>query len=129
MPPVKTFRVGFARDPVREDDVFLYHKTTHREVYERARRSRPDCDDVILWNTRGEATETTLANLVVDINGESVTPPVACGLLAGTMRSRLLADGIVKERVLRREEVLGAQSVRLINSVRGWIPAELVRTT
>ena len=45
-------------------DVFLFHKTTNRAVYERARR--PDCDDVILWNPAGEVTETTIANLVVE---------------------------------------------------------------
>ena len=49
-------------------DDFLYHKTTNRAVYERARR--PDCDDVILWNPAGEVTETTIANLVVeDVDG------------------------------------------------------------
>ena len=47
------------------DDVFLYHKTTRRNVYDEARRQRPDADTVILWNQAGEATEGTEANLVI----------------------------------------------------------------
>ena len=88
-------RVRFALDPIDPTDVFLFHKTTNRVVYERARR--PDCDDVILWNPAGEVTETTIANLVVeDATGRRVTPPIACGLLPGTMRAELLATGEVQ---------------------------------
>ena len=88
-----------AAHPVDPSDEFLYHKTTNRAVYERARR--PDCDDVILWNPAGEVTETTIANLVVEggmtEQGRRVTPPVACGLLPGTLRAELLATGEVSE--------------------------------
>src|SRR5262245_50283542 len=50
------WRVRLAREPIDPTDPFLYHKTTNRAVYERARL--PDCDDVILWNGAGEATES-----------------------------------------------------------------------
>jgi para-aminobenzoate synthetase/4-amino-4-deoxychorismate lyase len=36
----------------------------HREVYDCAGVSRTDCDDGVLWNTRGEITETGIANVV-----------------------------------------------------------------
>src|SRR5580765_1887322 len=61
------WRVRLAKHPVDPADEFLYHKTTNRAVYERAHR--PDCDDVILWNAAAEVTETTIANLVVEIDG------------------------------------------------------------
>jgi len=38
-------------------------------------------DDVIPWNTHGEITEATIANVVVEIGGERWTPPRTCGLL------------------------------------------------
>ena len=60
-------------------DPFLANKTTHRVVYDTARRARPDVDDVILSNERGEITEATIANIVVEIDGVRVTPPLACG--------------------------------------------------
>jgi para-aminobenzoate synthetase/4-amino-4-deoxychorismate lyase len=45
---------------------------------------------VILWNERGELTEADTANLVLDLAGDWVTPPVMSGLLAGTFRGELL---------------------------------------
>jgi branched-subunit amino acid aminotransferase/4-amino-4-deoxychorismate lyase len=118
--------VGFAKEPVDDSDVFLYHKTTHRTVHARARASRPDCDDVLLWNRRGEVTESTVANVVAILAGQHLTPPVECGLLAGTYRARLLAEGRIREAVLTREDLLRAESVYLINSVRKRIPVELI---
>ncbi len=121
-PPVP-LRVGLARQPVSSADVRLYHKTTRRKVYDVARASRPDCDDVILWNERGELTETTIANLVLEIDGRRYTPPVSSGLLAGTMRANLLERGEVTEQVLMLEDLSRAGGIWLINSVRGWMPA------
>ena len=79
-----------ARTPVDPCDPFLCHKTTRRDVYTRAQAARPDVDDVILWNTHGEITEATIANVVVEIGGERWTPPRTCGLLPGIARGRLV---------------------------------------
>ena len=88
-------RIGLAPQAIDRQDVFFYHKTTRREAYEAALRSRPECDDVLLWNERGEITETCLANVAVRLDGALVTPPVDCGLLAGTLRGWLLERGSV----------------------------------
>ena len=117
-------RLGLAREPVDPDDPFLFHKTTNRGVYERARR--PGLDDVILWNPRGEITESTIANIVVEVDGSRVTPPVACGLLAGTLRAELLARGEIAEAVVRVEDLRRARRLWVINSVQEWRPATLV---
>ena len=71
----------------------LFHKTTRRGPYDAARRERPDAFDVLLANEEGELTELTIGNLVVDLDGEQVTPPREAGLLAGVMRAELLARG------------------------------------
>jgi para-aminobenzoate synthetase/4-amino-4-deoxychorismate lyase len=125
-PERRVWRVALAREPVDPREVFLYHKTTHRQVYERARAAHPDCDDVILWNTRGEITESTLANVVVRLDGRYYTPPVECGLLAGVYREHLLQRGLLRERVLTPNDLRRAEAVCLINSVRGRIRAEVV---
>ena len=88
----RVWRVAVGGEPVASGDWFLRHKTTHREVYNRARAARPDSDDVLLVNERGEITESTIANVVAEIDGVRVTPPVACGLLPGVFRAALL-DG------------------------------------
>ncbi|MFM8007271.1 MAG: aminotransferase class IV, partial [Dolichospermum sp.] len=80
-------KLGMCCTPIDSSNIFLYHKTTNRQVYEIAKASFPDCDDVLLWNERGEITETCIGNIVVDLNGELLTPPVQCGLLAGTFRA------------------------------------------
>ncbi len=118
-------RLGLAPRPVDPELPWLYHKTTRREVYDEALRSRPDCDEVLLWNTRGELTEATRSNIAVEMEGQLLTPPLAGGLLAGTLRERLLAEGRLRERVIRVEELAGRR-VFLMNSVRGLQPAVLV---
>jgi para-aminobenzoate synthetase/4-amino-4-deoxychorismate lyase len=112
-------RVGLAVAPVSSTNVFLYHKTTHREAYDAGRASRPDCDDVILWNERGELTEASAANLVITLDGRAWTPPVSAGLLAGTLRAELLAAGAIVERSLTAADLRRAERIELINSVRG----------
>ncbi|MHC1752227.1 chorismate-binding protein [Humidesulfovibrio sp.] len=121
-------RLGFAAAGAGVDsgDELLAHKTTLRAVYERALASRPDCDDVLLLNERGEVTESSRANLVLRLEGELVTPPLCCGLLPGVFRQRLLEYGIVRERVLVTADVLRAERVWLVNSVRWWMDCELV---
>jgi para-aminobenzoate synthetase/4-amino-4-deoxychorismate lyase len=122
----RTWRVTFASTPVDSRDPFLANKTTHRDVYDAARRARPDMDDVLLSNERGEITEATIANVVVDIDGVRYTPPLACGLLGGVFRGALLASEQIHERVLTQADVTNASRLWLINSVREWIDAVLV---
>ncbi len=125
-PGKQTATIRLSPSPVDSRDPFLYHKTTHRRVYEAARAGCPDCDDVLLWNERGEITETTIANVVVKKNGELITPPVASGLLAGTFRGWLLKRGEIREEVILLDEITGDSCIYLINSVRKWMRAELI---
>ena len=117
-------RVGFAVEPVDSRDVFLYHKTTHREVYTQACAARPDCDDVLLWNERGEITESSTANMVIEARDGRYTPPVSSGLLAGTYRAQLLESGQIREAVLTKRDVQAAQAIFLINAVRKWVQVD-----
>ncbi len=117
--------VKFASDSVDDRDPLLFHKITARSRYERElERCRP-CDDVIFWNSRGEVTESTIANVVVSSDGKYWTPPKTAGLLAGTFRAELISKGELFERTITREELAAAESFALINSVRGWMRAKL----
>lgn len=110
-------QVSLAPTPVNSTDRFLFHKTTNREYP----------GDVIFWNERNEVTESGIANIVVNIDGQLFTPPVRCGLLPGTFRDQLLEDGSIKERVITVEEFKNAKEIYLINSVRRWMKAVCVR--
>ena len=118
-------RIALAQEPVDSGDVRLFHKTTNRAVYERARVSMPGYDEVVLWNQAGEVTEATTANVVAEIDGRRVTPPVTCGLLAGTFRAELLARGEVAEAVVTCEQLRTASRIWLVNSVQERRPAVL----
>jgi para-aminobenzoate synthetase/4-amino-4-deoxychorismate lyase len=107
-----------APEPVDSANPFLYHKTTNRSVYEQALGSCPGYADVILWNEKGEVTESCIANVVVELDGELYTPPIQCGLLPGTYRAYLLEQGKVKERVVTVEDLAQSPQVYLISSVR-----------
>ncbi|MEA3334577.1 MAG: aminodeoxychorismate synthase component I [Chloroflexota bacterium] len=127
-PEKEPLRIGLARWSVDSNDRFLYHKTTHRSVYEQARASRPNCDEVLLWNERREITEASMANVVLDLDGELVTPPVSSGLLAGVYRGRLLEQGKIRTRVLCLDDLKRCEKLFLVNSVRQWREGVLSRS-
>jgi para-aminobenzoate synthetase/4-amino-4-deoxychorismate lyase len=119
-------KIKLAKEPIDSENLFLYHKTTNRGVYDKARDDQDDCDDVLLWNERGEITETTTANAVFQIGNLYVTPPVHCGLLAGTYRQQLLEEGVIQENVIKVDDLAQCERIFLIKSVRKWREAELV---
>jgi para-aminobenzoate synthetase/4-amino-4-deoxychorismate lyase len=112
-------RVMVAPGPIDSSNPFLYHKTTNRALYGGARVACPSYDDVLLFNEKGEVTESTIANLAVEIEGKLCTPPVQCGLLPGTLRAELLERGELFERAITMEELPRSPSVFLLNSMRG----------
>ncbi len=117
--------VALARTRVSRQDPFLFHKTSRRGPYDRARRERPDAFDVLLANEDEELTEFTIGNVVVEIGGERVTPPREAGLLAGVFRAELLDGGEVRERQVRVADLERATRLWLVNAVRGWVPVRL----
>lgn len=124
--PRGPLRVALAAAPVDSNDVFLYHKTTNRGVYERA--AIDGMDDVILWNEDGDITESTRANVFVELaDGELVTPPVAAGLLAGTMRGHVCDAEGAREARVTVADLQTARRIWLTNSVYGRREAVLVQ--
>jgi para-aminobenzoate synthetase/4-amino-4-deoxychorismate lyase len=118
--------VAFSVDPVDRRDPALFHKTTRRAPYERRRAERPDAFDVLLLNREGEVTEGTFTNLVAEIDGERLTPPLDAGLLPGVFREGLLARGEVREGLLHPGDLARARRLWVVNALRGWIEARLI---
>ncbi len=120
-------RVCFSSLRTDPDDVFLYHKTTRRSLYDRERQQVVDRGgfEVLFTNTRGEVTEGSISNVFLRKEGRMFTPPVECGLLAGTFRGWLLRQGAVRERVLAKSDLLSADAVYIGNSLRGLLQVEI----
>jgi len=68
----KVFKAKLAEKPINTKDVFLFHKTTRREMYPPVPAG---FDDLLLWNENDELTEFTIGNLVVEMDGIFYTPP------------------------------------------------------
>lgn len=122
-PAAELPKVIFSQQQVDPNNPHLFHKTTRRELYnqERALAVQQGYYEVLFTNTAGQVTEGTISNLFVRLKKEEVllTPPVSCGLLAGTYRRMLLEQGQAIERTLTQDDVLAAEEVYVTNSVRG----------
>jgi len=108
------------------DNVFLYHKTTMRALYdnEHARVSAEfGADEVLFINERGELTEGSRTNIFMQFGNVLLTPPLKSGLLPGTLRGDLIERGQVKEAILYLDDIDKAGAIFLGNSVRGLVPA------
>ena len=119
--------VIFSRQKIEPENPFLYHKTTRRSMYdsERNRAVEQGCFDVLFRNTHDQVTEGAITNLFIRRGGGLLTPPVGCGLLAGTYRRLLLEEGKAEEQVLREEDLLDAEEVYVANSIRGLVRVRL----
>ncbi len=106
---------------------FTRFKTTRRAHYEAFAPTLPEAFDTLLWNPEGELTECTRGNIALRLDdGRWVTPPLRCGLLPGIGRARRLAEGSLVEATVRRDQLSRVTALAFVNSLRGWIEAELV---
>ena len=117
--------VTFAAVAVDDNDPMLQHKTTDRSRYQTQLKLCAEYDDVIFWNSRREVTESSVANIVLAIDGTNWTPPREAGLLCGTFRDELISTGKIVERTILIDELERAENFHLVNSVRGWMKAKL----
>lgn len=113
--------------PVDSNETLLYHKTTHRPWYQQSMEKIKSGEifDEIFFNEKGELTEGSRSNIVLQFGDELFTPPVECGLLNGVLRQKLLDEGKIKEKILYREDLENANKIFCINSVRDMVEVEL----
>nr|WP_221288524.1 aminotransferase class IV family protein [Amaricoccus macauensis] len=122
-PAKAEWTVTLAPQRLASRDPWLRLKTTRRPVHDAARAALPpDVDEALLLNERGEICEGTITTVFADLGGGLLTPPLACGLLPGILRARLLATGAARESVLRPSDLAGAR-LFIGNSLRGLVSA------
>ncbi|MHB9293582.1 Aminodeoxychorismate/anthranilate synthase component 1, partial [Hollandina sp. SP2] len=111
--------------PVRVDskEVFLYHKTSYRPYFQ---VKYEDFYDELFFNERGELTEGSRTNIVLEIQGRRYTPPLCCGLLNGLYRQAMLDRGECSEKMLYPADLFQAEHIYCVNSVRGLQEVTLV---
>ena len=126
-PTPEPVRLQLAGRPLPEaHGEFVRYKTTRRAHYTALAPTTPGVFDTVLWNEAGEITETTFGNIAMLLDGRWVTPPLACGLLPGVGRAVALREGRLTEAVVRLQDLPRVQAWAFVNSLRGWLAAELV---
>jgi para-aminobenzoate synthetase/4-amino-4-deoxychorismate lyase len=60
------------------------------------------------------------------LDGIWVTPPLSCGLLDGVGRAQCLFEGRLVEAVVRLDDLPRVSALAFVNSLRGWVDAELL---
>ena len=111
-------------------DIFLYHKTTNRYLYDSEYRkalNKGFCE-VIFTNKKGEVTEGAISNIFILKDGIYFTPPVNAGLLDGVYRRYFIKINRKKiiEKPLFLQDLIKADKIFICNSVRGLFPVTLV---
>ena len=118
------------RDPLRR------YKTTHRAhldaIWQQAEAQ--GAFDALLFNEHGQLLEGARSNVFVQLEGEWHTPPLSLDILPGITRAHLLAhpDAIgatrIHETILTRADLMRATQLIACNSLRGILPATLIRS-
>ena len=117
------WRVAVAKRRFSSVEPMLRHKTTRREIYEEE-LAGSGADEVLFLNERDEVCEGARTNVFLAQGETLLTPPLASGLLPGTLRARLLAEGKAREDYLALED-LENREFFMGNSVRGLVRARL----
>jgi len=124
-------KITFSKKATDSSDIFLYHKTTNRNLYdsEYLKHKRKGYADVIFLNQKWEVAEGAISNIIVKKGRYYYTPPVNCGLLNGIYRQHLLNTQQIplKEKVLFKDDIIAAGKLFICNSVRGLVQVELVK--
>lgn len=83
-------------------------------------------DDYLLVNRDGFITETAIANLVFQLNGEWITPPLSDGVLPGVMRALLVEKNDVTVRRIRATQLDEIESGFVVSSLKIAQPIERI---
>lgn len=129
-PNPAAFRFAIAPERLDSQSLWLAHKTTNRAFYDEPRQrahAALGVDEVVFLNERDELTEGSITSLFVERDGVLLTPPLSSGLLPGTLRAELIAQGKAVEQRLTLADLEAAEAIWLGNSVRGLIRAELIK--
>jgi len=86
-------------------------------VLARREAERRGAGEALLLEARGHLSEASVANVVLDLDGAAVTPPLADGALPGVTRAVLLDAGLLAVARVPAPALRRAREIVLINSL------------
>jgi para-aminobenzoate synthetase/4-amino-4-deoxychorismate lyase len=120
-PSGRDLRVGVASEALDAADPFLRHKTTRRELHERAfaEAAGRGLDEALLLGRDGRIADAARASVFLAVRGRLLTPPLDAGALPGVLRAELLATGRAAEAELTLDDLAAADRWFLGSSLHG----------
>lgn len=121
--------------PIRTvPSLHMKHKTTHRSVYDEARKQIPVPDgtsdssrsrEILMVNENDEIMEGSITTPYFFRDGRWVTPPQTAGGNLGTTRRWALEKGLCVEETIMASDIMRSdvelgELVWLSNGVKGW---------
>ena len=100
---------------------FTYFKTSQRNHLATKHHEQ------IFYLPDGSLLETTIGNLILEIDGKRYTPPAHLPILDGIYRRHLLETGQVEEKLLTLKDLELADQVYACNALRGLYPLDFTR--
>ena len=100
---------------------FTYFKTSQRDHLSQSEREQ------IFHLPDGTLLETTIGNLVLEIEGQLYTPPAHLPLLDGIYRRHLLETQQVEEKLLTLNDLTDADRIYACNALRGLYELDFQR--
>jgi len=128
--PYKDLKVAISSERVDSSNVFLYHKTTNRNIYNNEyKKAIKEClSEILFLNEHNQVTEGAISNIIIKKKNCYYTPPLSCGLLNGVYRQHLMnkKNFPLKEKILYKKDLLKADKVLICNSLRGLREVKLI---
>ena len=98
---------------------FTYFKTSYRPHLDLGQQEQ------IYYNAQGQLLESSIGNLVLQLEGHLYTPPAELGLLNGIYRQHLLETGQATEKILSLDDLKSAEKIYACNALRGLYELEI----
>lgn len=106
---------------VTADSLDYALKYSDRENLNRLFDQRGTCDDVLIVKN-GLLSDTTIANIALEIEGKWLTPDTP--LLMGTTRARLIEEGFLAPASLHIDDIAKASRIAIMNAMVGFVEVQ-----
>ena len=123
---LKDLPASYLQAQLRKQTAPLDRPFTHFKTSQRDHLSQSDHEQ-IYYLEDGTLLETTIGNLILEIDGQRYTPPAHLPLLDGIYRRHLLETGQVEEKLLTLKDLEVADQVYACNALRGLYPLDFTR--
>lgn len=111
-----TFREINSLKIIHDNSIDYSFKYAERTAFEKLMAQKENCDDILVVKN-GFVTDTSFTNVVFESDKGLFTPSTY--LLPGTKRQTILKERVIKEKVIRIEDIEDYRKLYLINAMMG----------